>query len=121
MPELPVAEGIDFESFKGIYRHPFDRKLVDGLKPEEITWNQHIRGLFTLNQAKCMEEYVNLTNYEQIRDPKVNEMITEKKMPKFNPWPDYQIKLFNKWVKGGYKEGPKVNSDIPNTKIMHPP
>jgi hypothetical protein len=127
-PPDPVTgrRPINEASFDKKFRRPFDKKLVEGLKPEQITWNQHIRGLFTLNQAKCMREVnetYTLTDYDKMKLGKVNEMISGKKMPKANPWPDFQIKLFNDWVIGGCKLGNPVNSD-PNdkvNKIMDPP
>jgi hypothetical protein len=121
MTTLEDIEGeINVDSFDKKYRIPFDRSLVDKLPDDQITWNQHIRGLFTLNQAKCMKSAsssVILTDYTTMQDnPKVNDRITNKKMPKYNPWPDYQIALFNRWIRGGYQKGDPVNSD-PNDKV----
>ncbi|RGB35375.1 hypothetical protein C1646_667818 [Rhizophagus diaphanus] len=76
----------------------FHRSFVEYPK-DNITWNQHIRGLFTWNNAQCMAHSLNLTSYEKMKDnaEPVYDMVSQKKMPPGEPWPQEQIEMFRKW------------------------
>jgi len=97
--------------------------------PDKVTWNQHIRGLFTENNARCMiSKGINLTSYENVRGlfPTIIERLTssdpKKKMPPGDPWSEYQIKLFKKWGEGEvFLWGDTPSATVYATKIVDAP
>ncbi|RIA85486.1 hypothetical protein C1645_781738 [Glomus cerebriforme] len=131
-PELnDNPDELNFASFKQIYRRPFDNKVfVDKNIP--LTWNQHIRGLFTWNNAQCMTIYLNLTSYSNITTGNLDNimtMLSEKKMPPGEPWPDEWIDLFKRWVdtkkipenKGNPSRGEDIDPNNYDSLIMDLP
>lgn len=117
------GDDLNFDAFDP----KFHRSFVEYPK-DNITWNQHIRGLFTWNNAQCMAHSLNLTSYEMMKDnaDPVYDMVSQKKMPPGEPWPQEQIEMFRKWKDvlddDGYPfQGGLIDSDDPNSLIMDPP
>src|ERR1051325_4771898 len=114
-----------------VYNPVFRRDFFDQSKfpdPDKITWYQHIRGLFTENNARCMiSKGINLTSFEHVstRYNTIKERLTsndpKKKMPPGDPWSEYQIQLFIKWGEGGKQKGIPPDPTNYDTKIIDAP
>jgi len=112
---------LNFDAFDPDFHRPFENVTGD------VYWNQHIRGLFTWNNAQCMTKYLNLTNFDSVNDnaDKIYTMVSQGKMPPGDPWPQDQIDLFGKWVNKLVNkkrlEGNPVDTGKPDSLIMDPP
>jgi hypothetical protein len=109
---------LSFEAFNPIFHREYNDK------EKRITWNQYVRGFFTWNNAQCMvTQNINLTSYRSVSlnvDP-IYDMVSKKKMPPGDPWPDERIAEFKKWRDDECPEGDPIDSEKHESKIMDPP
>ncbi|CAG8491774.1 11623_t:CDS:1 [Funneliformis caledonium] len=102
MAEDPVWEDSTVDTINpNVFRKEFRRPFNEPDGP--ITWNQNIRGLFTENNARCMiSKNKNLTSYDDVKDNAelIYQKLSRKEMPPGDPWSEYQIGLFKRWMEG---------------------
>ncbi|CAI2184077.1 10761_t:CDS:1 [Funneliformis geosporum] len=110
--EDSTEDNINLKVYRENFRRPFD-------EPEgPITWHQNIRGLFTENNARCMiSKNINLSSYDSVKDnaKPIYIKLSRKEMPPGDPWSDYQIGLFKRWMDGdGHGENKCLLGDVPS-------
>ncbi|CAG8576367.1 11236_t:CDS:1 [Dentiscutata erythropus] len=101
------------------------------ISPDKLNFDQHISILFTeghhdrmiehkVDRSKYSKMRVDLQDYESVKYHKKNilDRLTfptkDKRMPKFNPWPIKNVKLFHAWAAQG--EEPLRDSTPADTK-----
>ena len=81
-----------------------------GQLPDEVNFSQHIRPLFRQRDIDAMKQAqrgrMDLSKYSDVSQnaDAILRELEGGRMPCDAPWPDSQIKLFEKWIETGKKE-----------------
>ena len=71
----------------------------------KVSYQLHIKPLFTTDQQACMIGTFDLKKYEDVKvcSAKIARRLGDKPMPADNtrPWPDEWIALFQRWIDEG--------------------
>ncbi len=78
------------------------------LSNRAVSFNIHIRPLFTEHQRGCMAGYFDLDSYAEVKQnaEAIYARLNDKSMPADDtgPWPEEWITLFKRWIDEGYAE-----------------
>jgi hypothetical protein len=70
---------------------------------ESISFEGHIKPLFTERDHGAMTFFVDLWSYDDVAEKSaaILSRLRDGSMPCYGPWNEEQIDLFQKWVDGG--------------------
>ena len=70
---------------------------------EPIQFEAHIKPLFRVKDRESMRRHFDLGSYEDVtsRADRILERLRGGTMPCDGAWPPDQVKLFERWVRGG--------------------
>jgi hypothetical protein len=88
-----------------VYRWYSNKNKVTEEQPNNVTFNNHIRPLFTKRDVDSMKWKFDLSDYDDVKEnhEAILHVVDSGRMPCYAPWSKDKVRLFRAWIDQGMK------------------